>query len=53
MVKITHCENSEIYDFVVVDLFASLLPRVSPQMTAYLIGHHVATQLTSPIHHFS
>ena len=29
----------------VADLSASPLPRVSPQMTAYLIGHHVATQL--------
>jgi len=31
----------------VADLSASPLPRVSPQMTAYLIGHHVATQLCS------
>ena len=31
----------------VADLSASPLPRVSPQMTAYLIGHHVATQLTT------
>ncbi|ELS05020.1 choline dehydrogenase-like flavoprotein [Xenococcus sp. PCC 7305] len=30
----------------VADLSASPLPRVSPQMTAYLIGHHVATQIT-------
>lgn len=30
----------------VADLSASPLPRVSPQMTAYLIGHHVATQLS-------
>ncbi len=29
----------------VADLSAAPLPRVSPQMTAYLIGHHVATQL--------
>ena len=29
----------------VADLSASPLPRVSPQMTAYLIGYHVATQL--------
>ena len=29
----------------VADLSASPLPRVSPQMSAYLIGHHVATQL--------
>jgi GMC oxidoreductase len=29
----------------VADLSASPLPRVSPQMTAYLIGHHLATQL--------
>ena len=29
----------------VADLSASPLPRVSPQMTAYLIGFHVATQL--------
>jgi hypothetical protein len=28
----------------VADLSASPLPRVSPQMTAYLIGHHVAVQ---------
>ncbi|PZD70288.1 Oxygen-dependent choline dehydrogenase [Acaryochloris thomasi RCC1774] len=28
----------------VADLSAAPLPRVSPQMTAYLIGHHVATQ---------
>ena len=27
------------------DLSAAPLPRVSPQMTAYLVGHHVATQL--------
>lgn len=27
------------------DLSASPLPRVSPQMTAYLIGHHLANQL--------
>jgi len=31
----------------VADLSASPLPRVSPQMTAYLIGYHVATQLCS------
>lgn len=31
----------------VADLSASPLPRVSPQMTAYLIGHHVATQISS------
>ncbi len=31
----------------VADLSASPLPRISPQMTAYLIGHHVATQLCS------
>lgn len=30
----------------VADLSASPLPRVSPQMTAYLIGFHVATQLS-------
>ena len=30
----------------VADLSASPLPRVSPQMTAYLIGYHVAHQLT-------
>jgi hypothetical protein len=29
----------------VADLSAAPLPRVSPQMTAYLIGYHVATQL--------
>lgn len=29
----------------VADLSAAPLPRVSPQMTAYLMGHHVATQL--------
>ncbi|PSB02365.1 GMC oxidoreductase [Merismopedia glauca] len=29
----------------VADLSASPLPRISPQMTAYLIGHHVATQI--------
>lgn len=28
----------------VADLSASPLPRVSTQMTAYLIGHHIATQ---------
>lgn len=31
----------------VADLSASPLPRVSPQMTAYLIGHHVATQISN------
>lgn len=31
----------------VADLSASPLPRVSSQMTAYLIGFHVATQLSS------
>ena len=30
----------------VADLSASPLPRISPQMTAYLIGFHVATQLS-------
>ncbi|MEX1323373.1 MAG: GMC family oxidoreductase N-terminal domain-containing protein [Synechococcaceae cyanobacterium] len=29
----------------VADLSAAPLPRVSPQMTAYLIGHHVGRQL--------
>ena len=31
----------------VADLSAAPLPRVSPQMTAYLIGHHVGRQLRS------
>jgi hypothetical protein len=30
----------------VADLSAVPLPRVSPQMTAYLIGYHVSTQLS-------
>lgn len=29
---------------VVSDLSAVPLPRVSPQMTAYLLGYHIATQ---------
>jgi hypothetical protein len=33
----------------VADLSASPLPRVSPQMTAYLIGYHLATQLCKKI----
>ena len=36
------CGSSNLF---VADLSASPLPRVSPQMTAYLIGHHIATQL--------
>ena len=31
----------------VADLFSVPLPRVSTQMTAYLMGHHVAKQLYS------
>jgi hypothetical protein len=32
------------HNVVVADLSACPLPRVSPQMTAYLVGYHVAAQ---------
>lgn len=51
--EISSLETGKVYgseNIYVADLSTVVLPRVSPQMTAYAIGFHVAKQLLSKDH---